>query len=282
LRWSNPVRGRFWFTRLAVILAVPLLGWVEPTTAACRPAAVSQFQRYQLRAGDTVANVAKQYNLAPETLLGVNPSLRGGLVPVGRQILIPPFDGVLVRVNPGVTLASLARTYGIRADVLFEVNGCQTSPSLAFIPGVRWSPQGTQRLIPNSAPPSVSGRYRYPLANPGQILTRFAQDTHPGVDIAAPVQTPVVAVAAGTVAFVGDGPEGTTQVVINHAAGVQTRYAQLAQIAVKVGQTVSSGTPLATVASDPNNRPSHLHFEVRLNSPQGWVAQDPGLYIQGL
>jgi murein DD-endopeptidase MepM/ murein hydrolase activator NlpD len=293
------LKGRILGTSLLGV-ASSLGGLSIQPAQACRPPVVNQFQRYQLRPGDSIDALARRHNISPATLMGVNPSLRGGGVPVGSQIFIPPIDGVLVRVNPGVTLPDLARTYGIRPDVLFEVNGCQSRPSVVFVPGVRWSAQGTLKPIPNPNPTPivVTGRYRHPLATPGAVLTRFGsppaidpanpnpatQEFHPGVDIAAPTQAQVFAVAAGTVAFAGANPKGSgdSLIVINHAAGVQTRYSQITQPTVKTGQQVTSGTLLGVVAPDSSQRPSHLHFEVRLNSPQGWVAQDPALYIPSL
>jgi murein DD-endopeptidase MepM/ murein hydrolase activator NlpD len=292
---------------LSLGLGISLLPVPAAPAQACRPPVVSQFRRYQVQAGDSVEALSRRYSLAAATLLGVNPSLRGGRVPVGSQIFIPPFDGVLVRVNAGVRLPELARTYGIRPDVLFEVNGCQANPSVVYVPGVLWSPQGTLRPVPQTpTTPAVTGRYRYPLAAPGLVLTRYGWSTgtatpvpspspatlnsaapnpsqfHPGVDIAAPAQSQVFAIAAGTVAFAGPGPDGLSLVVVNHAAGVQTRYSQLAKAAVTTGQTIPSGTVVGTIAAGTNERPSHLHFEVRLNSPKGWIAQDPTLYIPSL
>jgi murein DD-endopeptidase MepM/ murein hydrolase activator NlpD len=50
---------------------------------------------------------------------------------------------------------------------------------------------------------------------------------------------------------------------------------------VAMGQRVNAGTPIGTVGPGGGGRPSHLHFEVRQNSPNGWVAQDPSLYLPG-
>ncbi|NJP09921.1 MAG: M23 family metallopeptidase, partial [Leptolyngbyaceae cyanobacterium RU_5_1] len=66
-------------------------------------------------------------------------------------------------------------------------------------------------------------------------------------------------------------------VVINHREGLQTRYAQLGSITVKVGQAVQRGQAIATVGNSgrPSSSQPHLHFEVRSRSNLGWVAEDP-------
>jgi murein DD-endopeptidase MepM/ murein hydrolase activator NlpD len=99
-----------------------------------------------------------------------------------------------------------------------------------------------------------------------------------GVNLQAESGTPVLAAGAGTVAFAGT--EGTygNLVVVNHAQGLQTRYAQLGTVTVQVGQQISAGMQLGVVGTLESS-PSFLHFEVRSNSNLGWVAQDPGSYI---
>ena len=71
-------------------------------------------------------------------------------------------------------------------------------------------------------------------------------------------------------------------VVVNHPGGKQTRYAHLDTIQVVIGQQVNSGEVLGTVGTTgrPDLDTPHLHFEVRDNSPLGWVAQDPVIHLQ--
>ena len=104
---------------------------------------------------------------------------------------------------------------------------------------------------------------------------------HSGIDLLADSGTPVLAVDTGVVAFAGSQGNYGNLVVINHEGGRQTRYAHLGRISVRVGQQVQPGTTLGRVGAtgSPDINPSHLHFEVRFNSPSGWVAQDPELHL---
>lgn len=110
---------------------------------------------------------------------------------------------------------------------------------------------------------------------------------HSGVDLLAPIGTSVLAVDNGVVAFAAKRGDYGNIVVINHQGGRQTRYAHLGSIAIKVGQRVQRGSQLGTVGStgSPDIDQPHLHFELRYNSPKGWVAQDPlpwlGISAQG-
>lgn len=251
-----------------------------PTQKACPPPILSRLTRHKIAAGETVESIANQYNLIPATLLGLNPSLRGGSMPVGREILIPPYNGIRVVVPTGSRWQDIAAAYGIRAEVLYELNGCQQQPQQVFIPGVQWSAQGSPRRD------TYSGFAGYPLPSEASVALSYGwhqnPDTgkstfHSGIDLLAKPGTSVLAVDSGTVAFTGGQGSYGNLVVINHSGGRQTRYAHLGRVSVATGQQVRTGDKLGTVGSTgrPDTDQPHLHFEVRYYSPQGWVAQDP-------
>lgn len=94
---------------------------------------------------------------------------------------------------------------------------------------------------------------------------------HRGVDIAAPTGTPIHAVAAGTVKYVGRSGGYGNLVIVSHADGTETRYAHCRSLDVRAGQTVSAGEAVATVGSTGRSTGPHLHLEVR----RGGEALDP-------
>jgi Peptidase family M23/LysM domain len=252
--------------------------------SVCQRPALERLKSHTVAPGETLESIARQHNLIPATLMGMNPPLRRGFAPVGSAIAIPPYNGIRVEVPAGWTWQKLAEVYKVRADVLFEVNGCLLNPQIVFVPGVNWSP-GTFTT------PGLSPLQGDPLPTLTQEGLGYGWQLHPvrgevffhsGLDLLAPSGTKVLVVGPGIVAFAGNQGTYGNLVVVNHQAGKQTRYAHLDSIAVKVGQKVKQGDVLGTVGmtGKPDIVQSHLHFEVRYNSNLGWVAEDPELYLR--
>ena len=256
----------------------------------CPEPALQRLVTHTVQSGETLESIAAEYGLLPITLLALNPRVSNGTLPPGTALQIPPFNGAAVAVPAGQTWQDLAATYGARADVLFEVNGCPSQmPSQAFIPGVRWliegSPSTTATANSTSGPLST-----YPLAAEGQVIANYGWQTDPdlgelvfssGITIETALDTAVVAAGSGTVAYVGSDPTLGTLIVVNHQQGLQTRYAQVMQPQVQTGDRVQIGQSLA-IATPYTEDSSILYFEVRTNSSLGWVARDPGDYIPEL
>jgi murein hydrolase activator len=128
-----------------------------------------------------------------------------------------------------------------------------------------------------------AGRLDWPVDGP--LLYRFGRVINPnntttrwnGMGIAAPVGTPVKAVAPGTVVSVGPlGTYGLT-VIVQHGEGDYSIYASLQAASLRTGTAVKRGDVVGTVGvSDPDLKP-HLHFEMR---PKG-RAVDPETWLRG-
>lgn len=276
-----------------LLLSALMLSILNPSRAiaqidsACPKPALDRVITHTVSAGETLDSIADRYNLITATIMGFNPAARNGSVSAGQVLKIPPYNGIQVDVPSGMLLRDLAKRYKVRADVLFEINGCQPTPRTAFIPGVNWTPSQADR-----APQPVAIRLTtsYPLPQNTTILLGYGWKLkgegevglHTGVDLAANVGTPVLAAADGTVAFASSQGTYGNVIVLNHAQGYQTRYAQLEKLKVKVGDRVSRGQAIATVGQSgkPSSPEAHLHFELRSNSKLGWVAEDPQTFLK--
>ncbi|MFM7471861.1 MAG: peptidoglycan DD-metalloendopeptidase family protein [Nodosilinea sp.] len=281
---------------LALALSSLLPGQALATTqmaaasqSACQVPALSRLTRYRVVASDTLAAIADRYGLIAATLIGFNPTLQSTSLRIGQELVIPPYNGIRIRVNPGQTWQQLAKIYGTQADVLFEVNGCVTTvPANIFVPGVNWYPEMNSGSAITANQSLLEG---YPLIERAAVVMAYgwqpdaAQNRmvfHTGVGLTSRGGAPVLAVGAGTVAFAGVDPVYGHLVVVNHAQGLQTRYANLDSINVKVGQRLRQGDRLARVAPPQADQPTFLYFEVRLNSAQGWVAQNPRDFVPAI
>jgi len=251
----------------------------------CPSPAMSRLRRHTVAQGETIESIARQYNVIPAALIGINPMLRGGRVSAGSAIVIPPYSGIEVEVPAGWNWQKLAEAYKVPADLLFEANGCRPLGQTVFVPAVNRSRGPSANP---DATPSVQG---FPLPAAAVEALGYGRQLHPvsrefffhsGVDFLASEGTQVLATGEGTVAFAGPQGDYGNLVVVNHQAGKQTRYAHLKDIAVKVGQKVQSKEVLGTVGMTGKRdiAQAHLHFEVRYNSGLGWVAEDPLLYLQ--
>ncbi len=87
---------------------------------------------------------------------------------------------------------------------------------------------------------------------------------HDGIDISAPYGTKVLSAGKGVVKFAGREGDYGNIVVIYHGDGVETAYAHLSKISVKVGQKVQKGDEIGAVGSTGRSTGPHLHFEVRV------------------
>jgi murein DD-endopeptidase MepM/ murein hydrolase activator NlpD len=261
---------------------------------SCPTPALERFQRHTLGSGETIENIAQRYDLTPDSIANMNPGLRNGKVTVGSAILIPPHNGIIIEVARGQTWRELAAKYKVRADSLFELNGCQPPSKIAFIPvgKISQTPASTpvSSTTPNTSPTPATKLGGYPLPGELRVTLPYGWQINPitgdvffhsGMDLATAVGTPVKAIAPGTVVFANAQGTYGKLVIISHNGGLQTRYAHLENIQVSVGQKVQLGDEIGTVGTTgkPTSKEPHLHFEVRTSSDLGWVAQDPKDYF---
>ncbi|EEB83273.1 peptidase, M23/M37 family [Roseobacter sp. GAI101] len=128
-----------------------------------------------------------------------------------------------------------------------------------------------------------------PFANPVKNAFRFTSQfgfrrdpktggrrMHSGVDFAASIGTPLYATADGVVTSAGWGSGYGRLVKIQHEFGVETRYAHMSKIRVKVGQRVSRGQHIGDMGASGRVTGVHLHYEVRV----GGKAVNPMIFIK--
>lgn len=93
----------------------------------------------------------------------------------------------------------------------------------------------------------------------GQDVDR---QVHFGYDLASVKESPAPAANSGVVVFAGPLTIYGNTVVIDHGMGLQTLYAHLSRIDVKMGERLERGQPLGRTGSSGLAIGDHLHYEV--------------------
>ena len=115
-------------------------------------------------------------------------------------------------------------------------------------------PPGGEGLQPSGWPLQVRGFMTAGFEGP---------DGHPGVDIAVPAETPVLATAAGVVVEAGFDSILGHHVVLAHAGEFETAYAHNVRLLVERGHRVARGEAIAHSGNTGRSSAPHLHYEVR-------------------
>lgn len=99
---------------------------------------------------------------------------------------------------------------------------------------------------------------------------------HHGIDIAAPIGTPVLASAGGLIKVVREDREFGKLVELDHGAGLVSRYAHMSATYVHPGERVKPGQMIGRVGNTGSRcHGAHLHFEISKNNKK----LDPKPYI---
>ncbi|MDX2137185.1 MAG: peptidoglycan DD-metalloendopeptidase family protein [Chloroflexota bacterium] len=259
--------------------------------------------QYEVVSGDTMFSIAERFGIQPESIAWSNPrNIIGGLRP-GMMLNIPPADGAVELIANDRTIADLAAGYGVDpfAIIDWESNGLTgASPDTLlrsgvsiFVPGgqaeqISWAPRversggdqsgsgGTISFAPGEpgscgqvANPGGFGSWTRPMSNYSWV--RGFTSFHTGVDLSAPVGTPVSAALGGTVIFRGWNSFGYGYTVVLAHGPFTTLYGHLSEIYVGCGQSVAPGTVIAGSGNSGNSSGPHLHFEIRFND----IPTDP-------
>src|SRR5512141_2632680 len=146
-------------------------------------------------------------------------------------------------VEAGETPISIAKRAGIPLEDFLEINGLRRNDVLApgrpvFLFGNAKALAATDGgappvvTVPESASPGPQESARpaplsWPMKAP-RLTSRFGTrwgKPHEGIDMAAPIGTPVLAASPGTVIYAGDQVRGYgNMVVVKHADGLVTVY----------------------------------------------------------
>lgn len=239
--------------------------------------------------GETLDSIAAKFGLEMLDLLSVNLERTSLTLKPGEVIRIPTaVRGLLVPIKPGQTALSLIHDY--QADLTHTARANDVLPTslevgdMLLLPGIR-AHGFCKQLIGTPAPrqpssylskaalvraagASLQQRLAWPIQG-ARITSRYAardipyhrQVFHGGVDLAAPVGTPIRAAASGLVTESGYGTYGMNVYTIQGNSTLI--YGHLSRVAVRTGKWVNRGDLLGFVGCTGICTGAHLHFEFR-------------------
>jgi len=273
----------------------------------------TQISTYVVNAGDTISGVAKMFNVSVNTILWANSLTGKSVLQTGQTLVILPISGINYVVKSGDSLQSIAKKYGGNhvSDTLSDIlsyNDVTATSKLTIgqtiiIPAAEFSSSEI------ASTPTYSGKFSginrkalsaealidniknwpsYPSCNIATAGCYYLRPVagahisqklhlHNAVDLAAPVGTPIVASAGGTVIIsrinnAWNGGYGNF-VVISHNNGSQTLYAHLQfRQVVSAGQHVDQGDLIGYIGMTGKTFGPHVHFEIRGAQNDFWSS----------
>lgn len=238
--------------------------------------------KYVVREGDTISSIAKLFDVSPNTIRWANDLTPKSTIKLGQVLTVLPVTGIKHTVQKGDTLASIAKRYSADASDIASFNGVDSASLIVgdviLIPdgeaqvnvepktskvSVKSSKARISVEVGQSRSSTYSGYYKAPLAHYTKTQGIHGYN---GVDLAAPVGTPIMASADGDVIVAKEsGYNGGygKYIVISHDNGSQTLYSHLYDVTTYDGSHVVQGQVIGTVGSTGKSTGPHLHFEIR-------------------
>ncbi|MEM7723950.1 MAG: peptidoglycan DD-metalloendopeptidase family protein [Pseudomonadota bacterium] len=230
--------------------------------------------RHRVTRGETVYSIARLYGVSVRALAewnGLGPDLN---VREGQFLIIPlviedastpvAAAGATAATPPGRSVAPLPPSAAAPLPAPIE------QATLPDVSAPAPDPTETPAAAPAPSEPAAEpARFVQPVDGP---IIRGFTEANEGIDIQAAEGTPVRAAGAGQVAAITENTDQITILVLRHDDGLLTVYANIRNVDVSRGDTVTQGQTIAEVGP---GDPPFLHFEVR----RGMAPENPNDYL---
>ncbi|MFL9872476.1 peptidoglycan DD-metalloendopeptidase family protein [Paraburkholderia megapolitana] len=224
-------------TTIRRLACVPVTAVLVTMLAACGSAPVGPGY-YRVERGDTLSKIARSNRQSTSSIARWNNLSNPDSLEVGQVLRVAPPAG-------SVSTAGSARGSGS--------TGSTRTPAPSSAP--------TETTDAPVSAPATSISLIWP-AN-GTVVRTFDGKNSKGIDITNTAGTPVVAAAAGSVVYAGNGLRGYGNLlIIKHNSEYLTAYAHNRALFVKEGQAVTQGQKIAEMGDTDSDRVV-LHFELR-------------------
>jgi len=247
----------------------------ERASAAPAPAPVAAPRRsadnvHMVQPGESLMGIARRSGVSLTALARANHLQPYTKVKIGDRIVIPHGHRLAARRAPAPVVA---QPRSIPAEKVASAPVQHARIAKAEVHETKSITKETQAV---SAAPS----FRWPVR--GRIIAAFGPRPNgienDGINLAVPEGTPIKAAEDGVVAYAGNELKGYGNLVlIRHADGFVSAYANASKLLVKRGEAVKRGQVIAHAGQTGNVTSPQLHFEIR----KGSTPVDPRKYLSG-
>lgn len=265
----------------------------------------------QVNEGDTLFSIARAYSTDQSELVRLNNLTPPYNLSRGQQLKLPSTVSQITTVTetaevvtpPQITSETLPPVSSGPIATTENANGSKTHSSSAGViteetlappPGATSGtgnlgattqlpppPKEVAAAKPASNKPALgAGVPKFSWPTNGSTLSEYGPKAggrhNDGINIGAPLGSPVRAAAAGEVVYAGDNVAGFGNLVlVRHSGGYASAYGHLQNPLVKRGDMVDAGQAIAQVGKTGNVSTPQLHFEIR----KGTQAVNPKPYL---
>lgn len=261
---ANNLRAPY---HLAVGQAIRIPGAAPNQRTASSRQQTNEVKVYTVRRGDTLYAISRKTGAPVDQLASINRMRYPYPLQVGDRVKVPAVRTASASTNRNRTSSTPRQQNNNSATR-------RPTPILA-------SATPPARLPANQdASVRSNGQLGFDWPVRGKIVDEFRKGErgirNDGIDIAAPVGTPVRAAADGEVVYRGAGLDGYGNLLlIRHQSGYVTAYAHNDVMLVRKGQQVRQGQIIAKVGQTGSADQPRLHFEIR----RDLKAVDPLAYL---
>lgn len=235
---------------------------------------------YTVRDGDSLYGISLKKGVSVPELMSYN-NLSSTTIVEGQKLRLKGSNSSSKSrpryhvVKKNETLYGIATRYNISVDTIKKYNNL--SNNTIHVGQKVYLSSGNSKV----SKPTTNIKYKSPTLNSFvrplksiHVNSKYGvrihpitgkRTTHHGIDLRAPMNTPVYAPYSGVVTYSSWMNGYGKTIIIDHGKGYTTRYAHLNRWNVKKGQRIKKGQYIGKTGNTGNSTGPHLHYEIRIN-----------------
>ena len=224
--------------------------------------------------GESLIGIAARHHVTLTALARANNMQPYAKISIGDRLVLPAADRrVAMRREPAPQAPQVAQPRSV------PVQDTYSAPAENVRVATPEAPV-TESVTKTAEAAGGLPQFRWPVR--GRVIAGFGARTNgaanDGINLAVPEGTPIKAADDGVVAYAGNELKGYGNLVlVRHANGYVSAYANASELMVKRGDTVKRGQVIAHAGQTGNVTSPQLHFEIR----KGSTPVDPMQFLNG-